>query len=263
MVGAVVERLRSPHALSWSAVGVAAAALVVACFVPSLEIAISAFIGAGDDQRGFRYERKLALAFDVGWPGPLALVAGLSLVVAAVTGSWSAAGPGLWSRRSRWPWRWVCSFSTRRISGSPGRNPGRGRLRVASRRSTPAASARRAEGGGPSVAEGPQPRLDADWRRARLLVARTHRVAGLPLVRPSASLADRLQALPAGTRAVSVSLPRGRRDGGVLRLVGRSNPHPTRLTKAGVVMHTIGDQEPALPGDRNEKLVRPVGALVC
>jgi len=86
MVGAVGERLRSHHVLSWSAVGVAAAALVVACFIPSLEIAISAFIGAGNDQRGFRYERELALAFDVGWPGPLALVAGLALVVAAATG---------------------------------------------------------------------------------------------------------------------------------------------------------------------------------
>jgi hypothetical protein len=86
MVGAVGERLRSHQVLSWSAVGVAAAALVVACLVPSLEIAISAFIGAGNDQRGFRYERELALAFDVGWPGPLALVAGLALVVASVTG---------------------------------------------------------------------------------------------------------------------------------------------------------------------------------
>jgi hypothetical protein len=86
MVGAVGERLRSHHVLSWSAVGVAAAALVVACFVASLEIAISAFIGAGNEQRGFSYERELALAFDVGWPGPLALVAGLALVAAAVTG---------------------------------------------------------------------------------------------------------------------------------------------------------------------------------
>ena len=61
--------------------------LVVACFVASLEIAISAFIGAGNEQRGFSYERKLALAsFDVGWPGPLAVVAGLALVAAAVTG---------------------------------------------------------------------------------------------------------------------------------------------------------------------------------
>jgi hypothetical protein len=86
MVGAVGERLRRHHVLSWSAVAAAAAALVVACFVASLEIAISAFIGAGNEQRGFSYERELALAFDVGWPGPLALVAGLALVAAAVTG---------------------------------------------------------------------------------------------------------------------------------------------------------------------------------
>lgn len=76
MVGAVGERLRGHHVLSWSAVGVAAAALVVACFVASLEIAISAFIGAGNEQRGFSYERELALALDVG----------LALVAAAVTG---------------------------------------------------------------------------------------------------------------------------------------------------------------------------------
>jgi hypothetical protein len=82
----VAERLRSHHVLSWSAVAAAAAALVVACFVASLEIAISAYIGAGTEQRSFTYGRELALAFDVGWPGPLALVAGLALVAAAVTG---------------------------------------------------------------------------------------------------------------------------------------------------------------------------------
>jgi hypothetical protein len=70
MVGAVGERLRSHHVLSGSAVGAAAAALVVACFVASLEIAIAASIGAGNEQRVFSYERELALAFDVGWPGP-------------------------------------------------------------------------------------------------------------------------------------------------------------------------------------------------
>ena len=69
MVGAVDERLRSHHVLSWSAIGAAAAALVVACFVPSLEIEISASIGAGNEQRGFSYMRELALAFDVGGRG--------------------------------------------------------------------------------------------------------------------------------------------------------------------------------------------------
>src|SRR5215203_5705957 len=101
MVGAVGERLRSHHVLSWSAVGVAAAALVVACLVPSLEVLISAGIGAGFEGRVFHYERELALAFDVGWPGPLALVAGLALVAAAVTGI------VLGSR----PWLVVASFS--------------------------------------------------------------------------------------------------------------------------------------------------------
>jgi len=101
MVGAVGERLRSHHVLSWSAVGVAAAALVVACLVPSLEILISAGIGAGFEGRVFHYERELALAFDVGWPGPLALVAGLALVAAAV------AGIVVGSR----PWLVIASFA--------------------------------------------------------------------------------------------------------------------------------------------------------
>jgi hypothetical protein len=83
---AMVERLRGHHALSWTAIGVAAAALVVACFVASLEIAIEAYIGAGNEQRGFSYDRELTLAFDVGWPGPLAVVGGLALVAAGVAG---------------------------------------------------------------------------------------------------------------------------------------------------------------------------------
>jgi len=82
----MAERLRGHHVLSWTTIGVAATVLVVACFVASLDIAIEASIGAGNEQRGFRYERQLALAFDVGWPGPLAVVAGLALVAAAVTG---------------------------------------------------------------------------------------------------------------------------------------------------------------------------------
>src|SRR4051794_23080098 len=86
VVAAIGERLRSRHVLSWLAVGVAAGVLVVSCFVPSLEIAIGAFIGAGNEQRVFSYERELAIAADGGWPGPMAVVAGLALVAAAVTG---------------------------------------------------------------------------------------------------------------------------------------------------------------------------------
>lgn len=86
MIAAVAERLRGHHVLSWTAIGVTASVLVVACFVPSLEIVMEASIGAGNEQRGFHYERQLALAFDVGWPGPLAVVAGVALVAAAVTG---------------------------------------------------------------------------------------------------------------------------------------------------------------------------------
>jgi hypothetical protein len=156
----------------------------------------------------FSYERKLALAFDVGWPGPLALVAGLALVAAAVT----AIVVG-----SR-PWLVVASFAVavalgllvfdtedQRLSwAGPGgvigyESPHGGALLQPAHR--------RAAGGGPSVVGGPQPRLGADWRRERLLVARTHRLAGLPLVRAGAPLADRLQALPAALRPLaSVSL---------------------------------------------------------
>ena len=82
----MVERLRGHHALSWTAIGVAATALVVACFLPGIEIAISAYIGAGNEQRGFDYGRELVLATDAGWPGPLAVAGGLALVAAAVTG---------------------------------------------------------------------------------------------------------------------------------------------------------------------------------
>jgi hypothetical protein len=81
-----IKRLRGHHILSWAAIGLAAVTLAVACFVPSLEIAIEASIGAGSEQRGFRYERELALASDVGWPGQLAVVSGLALVAAALTG---------------------------------------------------------------------------------------------------------------------------------------------------------------------------------
>lgn len=81
-----VKRLRGHHVLSWAAIGLAAATLAVACLVPSLEIAIEASIGAGSEQRTFRYQRELALAFDGGWPGPLALAGGLALVAAAVAG---------------------------------------------------------------------------------------------------------------------------------------------------------------------------------
>ena len=94
MVKPIGVRLRRRDVLSWSAVGIAAAALVVSCFVPSLKVAIEAFIGAGNDQRVFRYERELALA-DGGWPGPMAVVAGLALVTAAVTGILVGSRPWL------------------------------------------------------------------------------------------------------------------------------------------------------------------------
>jgi hypothetical protein len=89
------ERLSTRDVLSWSAVGIAAGVLIVSCFVPSLKIAFGAFIGAGDEQRSFRYERDVAIAVDGGWPGPLAVVAAVLLVAVAVTGILVGSRPWL------------------------------------------------------------------------------------------------------------------------------------------------------------------------
>ena len=82
---AMLERLRAHHALSWAAIGLAAAALVVACFITGFEFRIEASIGAGDTQRAFDYVRTTSIvrASDI---GKLVLGAGLLLVAAAVTG---------------------------------------------------------------------------------------------------------------------------------------------------------------------------------
>ena len=60
--------------------------LVCACFIPAIEIAIEAFIGAGNEQRGFRYTREVSLALDGGWPGPFMVVLGLALFGSAAAG---------------------------------------------------------------------------------------------------------------------------------------------------------------------------------
>src|SRR5829696_3169903 len=90
-----------------------------------------------------------------------------------------------------------CGTSVARLRyGGPtallGGSGGRGRLRVAPWWPTPAASARRPEGGRPSLVGGPKPPLGADWRRGWLLITRPHHLAGLPLVSAGAPLADRL-----------------------------------------------------------------------
>jgi hypothetical protein len=82
----MVERRRTRHVLSWAAIGVTAAAAAVACFLPGLEIAIVASIGAGFEQRSFRYARELTLAGDLRPIGPLAVAGAIAVVVAAAAG---------------------------------------------------------------------------------------------------------------------------------------------------------------------------------
>jgi hypothetical protein len=62
------------------AIAIAAGALCVACFLPSFRLAIEAFIGAGAEQRGFRYERDVSIVPDSGAVGFSVLSLGLALV---------------------------------------------------------------------------------------------------------------------------------------------------------------------------------------
>jgi hypothetical protein len=71
----------------WIAIALAAAALVVACFVPAFEIAIEASIGAGADQIGFRYDRSLSIPLDAAPFGLLPVAAGLALVALGALGA--------------------------------------------------------------------------------------------------------------------------------------------------------------------------------
>jgi hypothetical protein len=74
------------RALAWIPVGVAAGILVVACFLPAFEIAIEAAIGAGAEQRSFRYSQELSIAGDLLPIGLVPLGAGLVLVGLALVG---------------------------------------------------------------------------------------------------------------------------------------------------------------------------------
>jgi hypothetical protein len=75
----VVER----HLLGWVAIGVAAAAAAVACFLPAFELAIEASIGAGEEQQSFRYADELTIATHLLPFGLLPLAAAVALLVAA------------------------------------------------------------------------------------------------------------------------------------------------------------------------------------
>ena len=84
-VPAMVQRLRANHAASWAAIGLAAIALTVACFLTAFELRIEASIGAGSTQRGFDYVRTASIVGGSDF-GKLVLAAALVLVAAAVTG---------------------------------------------------------------------------------------------------------------------------------------------------------------------------------
>lgn len=55
----VFKRLPDRGVACWAALAGVAIAAFAACWRPAFEIGLSAYVGAGDDQRGFDYERKL------------------------------------------------------------------------------------------------------------------------------------------------------------------------------------------------------------
>ena len=89
------------HLLGWAAIGVAAVVAAIACLVPAFEVAIEASVGAGAEQRGFRYADEVAIAGDTLPFGLLPLAAAVALLAAAV------AAIVLGSR----PWLVVAAFA--------------------------------------------------------------------------------------------------------------------------------------------------------
>jgi hypothetical protein len=79
----MVERRGIEETLVWTAVGVAAAAAGLACFLPAFDLRIEALIGADDDQRSYDYTSRLSLA-DLRPVGLLALVAAVAILAVAV-----------------------------------------------------------------------------------------------------------------------------------------------------------------------------------
>jgi hypothetical protein len=90
----MIQRLRANHALSWVAVGLAAAALLAACFLAAFELRLEALTGAGDTARGYDYVRTIGIALD-SRAGRLVAAAALALVVLAVSGSVIGSRPWL------------------------------------------------------------------------------------------------------------------------------------------------------------------------
>jgi hypothetical protein len=68
----------------WAVIGVAALAAAVACTRPMFEIGIGAYIGGGDEQRGFDYDRVLTPLTDLRPWSLVMLAAALILLVTTV-----------------------------------------------------------------------------------------------------------------------------------------------------------------------------------
>lgn len=73
--------------VGWLAVCVAAAAAVVVCFLPAVEIRIEASIGAGAEQLAFSYDDRLSIALDAAPFGLLPVAGGLFLLAVGAVGA--------------------------------------------------------------------------------------------------------------------------------------------------------------------------------
>jgi len=78
--------LRAHDALRWAAVGGLAVVALVCCFVPSIEIGLSGFVGAGETQRVFDAQRDVALVPGLLPRSLVIVVPALALLAASVAG---------------------------------------------------------------------------------------------------------------------------------------------------------------------------------
>ena len=81
----VLTRLPDRGTACWAMIGIAALAAAVACLRPMFEIGIGAYIGAGNEQRGFDYDRRLTPLTDLRPWSLVMLAAALVLLVTSVT----------------------------------------------------------------------------------------------------------------------------------------------------------------------------------
>jgi len=85
---------RRRDAAFWGAVAVASAATLVASALPTFEIGLVAYIGAGNEQRGFEYTRELTLLHDLR-PWSLAAI-GAQLALLALAAAALVGGTRAW-----------------------------------------------------------------------------------------------------------------------------------------------------------------------